>query len=84
MMFFNFLNFFAIFFGIPYSGLARNWEERYFIFSLILYLSYPVLAWKEAILMFFNFLMFFAIFLEFPIPGRVGMDQNDNFYFYHS
>ena len=35
-------------------------------------------------MMFFNFLNFFAIFLEFPIPGRVGMDQNKNFFFSHS
>ena len=32
--------------------------------------------------MFLNFLHFFAIFLEFPIPSRVGMDRNDNFFFF--
>ena len=30
-------------------------------------------------MVFFNF---FAIFLEFSIPGRVGNDRNDNFYFH--
>ena len=31
--------------------------------------------------MFSYFMNFFAIFLEFSIPGRVGIDRNDNFYF---
>ena len=35
-------------------------------------------------MMFINFLHFFAIVLEFPIPGRVGVDRNDNFFFSHS
>ena len=54
--------FFFYFFGILYSGLGRNWSERYFLFSLFLGLSQTVLAWKEAVMIFLNFLNFFAIF----------------------
>ena len=77
---FKFFEFFCYFSGIPYSVSGWNVSEREFFFSHILSLSRHVLAWKEAILMFFNFLNFFSIFLEFPIPGRVGMDQNENFF----
>ena len=50
-------------------------------FSLFLGLSQPVLASNEAIMMFFNFLNFIAIFLKFSIPGPVGTDRNDNYFF---
>ena len=33
-------------------------------------------------MIFFIFLHFFAILLEFSIPGRVGMDRNDNFFYF--
>ena len=49
-------------------------------FPLILNLSRPVLALKEAILMFFNFLNFFSIFSEFYIPDWIGIDRNDFFF----
>ena len=32
-------------------------------------------------MMFFDVFNFFAIVLEFFIPGEVGTDQNDNFFF---
>ena len=75
--------FLLFFFGILYSGLARNWQEWYFFFSH----SHPVpsrFAWKEATILFFSFLNFFCYFSRIPIPGRAGMDQNKNFFFSHS
>ena len=80
MVFSNFLNFFAIFFGIFYYESGRNTSERFF-FSLFLNLYWPVLAWKETMMVFSNFLNFFAIFLEFSIMGRVGKHWNNFFYF---
>ena len=77
MVFFNFLNFFEIF----YFASGRNETEWYFLYSLFLDLYQPILAWNEAIMVFFNFLNFFAIFLEFSISRRVGTERNDNFYF---
>ena len=79
MIFFSFLNFFAIFLESLFRVGLECIRTRIF-FSHILSLSHPVLALKDAILMFFNFLNFFAIFLEVPIPGRVRMDQNENFF----
>ena len=53
----------------------------FFLFSLFLGLSQPILAWKESIMFFFFFLNFFPFFLEFSIPGRVGTRRNDFFLF---
>ena len=72
---------FLLFFWNSLFRVGLEWIRTRIFFSHVLSLSRPVLAWKEAILMFFNFLNFFAIFLRFPIPGRVGMDQNENFFF---
>ena len=80
MMFFNLLNFFAIF--LEFSILGRVVTDRNDNFFFPLSQLVPsVLASKEVIMMFFIFLNFFAIFLEFSIPGRVGTDRNDNFFF---
>ena len=72
-VFFNFLNFFALFFGIFYSRSGRMDRNNIF-FSLFLE---PVLAWNHAWMVFFNF---FAIFLEFSIQGRVGRIGAINFF----
>ena len=62
MMFFHFLNFFAIFMEFPIPGRVLMDRNDNFCFPLILSRSRPVSDLKEAILMFFNFLNFFAIF----------------------
>ena len=79
MVFYNFLNFFAIF--LEFSITSRVGIDRNDNFSLFLDLSQPVLAWKEVVMKFFSFLSFFAIFLKFSNPGRAGTDWNDNFCF---
>ena len=61
-----------------------QWHKRsllLFLFSLFRILFQPILARNEFILVFFKFFNFFVIFLEFSITHRVGMKQNDNFYF---
>ena len=62
MLFFNFFEFFCLFFGIFYYALGRNETERQYLFSFFLSLFQPILALNEAILAFLNFLNFFAIF----------------------
>ena len=82
MVFQNFFNFFAIFFGIFYYASGRSGMERQFLFSLFLVLLQPILAWKEAIMgFFFYFLNFFTIFFELSLMCRVRTKRNDNFYF---
>ena len=80
MIFSNFYNFFAIFFGIFYYATGRNEMERKFLFSPFLGLFQLTLDWNEAIMVFFNFLDLFLIFLQFSITRRVGTKRNDNFY----
>ena len=82
MAFFNFWNFFAIFFGIFYYALDRNGMELKFLFSLFLNLYRPILARNEAIMLFFNFLKILVILMEFSITLRAGTKRNDNFYFH--
>ena len=80
MVFFNLLNFFAIFleFSLKCQGITKRNDNFYFLF---LSQFQPILALNHAIMVFFTFLNFFAIFLEFSITHRVGTEQNDNFYF---
>ena len=78
-MFFNFTNFFAIFFF--WNFLARVWQKRISgrkIFSLFLGLSQPDLDRNIAEMMFLNF---FAIFFEIFQPGS-GWNgiRNENFF----
>ena len=82
MVFSNFLNFFIIFleFSIT-SRIGTHRNDFFFLFSVILRLSQPILAWEEAMMVFSNYLNFFAIFLEFSIPGRDETHRNDYFYF---
>ena len=77
MVFFNFLNFFSIFFefSITLRVVTKRKDNFY---SLFLSFFQPILAWNEATMVFLNF---FAIFLEFSITLRVGTKRNDNFYF---
>ena len=61
-VFFNLLNFFAIFLEFylkRQGGTQRN--DNFFFLSLSFF--QPILAWNHAITVFFNFLNFFAIFL---------------------
>ena len=72
MIFYNFLNFFAIFFGI--SSLRRVRTEfgtKIFIFSSS---SYLISFWLKIMPErgFLNFLNFFAIFFGIYCPVRVG------------
>ena len=81
-MFFNFLNFFAIFLEFSITGRVGIDRIDKFYFLSFHGLSQFVLALKEAVLVFFNFFIFFALFLEFFIMGRVGIERNDNFHFH--
>ena len=70
MMFFNFLNFFAIFF-LEYScpgWIGTEFGTKFFFF-LFLGLSQPGLDRNNAGILFVKFLQFF---LEFCNPSRVG------------
>ena len=78
--YFSFFNFICYFFGIFYFATCRNATERYFLYSLILGIFQPILAWNEGIMVYFNFFNFIAIFWEFWITRRVGIKRNDNFY----
>ena len=73
MVFFNFLNFFAIsleFFITSRVGIDRNDN-----FYLLYFLSFPyfVLAWKEGIMVFFNFFEIFLLFFSNSLV-RVGWE----------
>ena len=69
----QFFEFFCYFFLIFYYGSARNTSERFFLFSLFLRLSPPILAWKEAMMVFSNFLKFYRIF--YYESGRNTLEQ---------
>ena len=77
MVFFNFWNFFAIFFEFSIS--RRVGTKRNGTIIIIFSLSWPFhtyFAWKKAIMVFLNFLNFFTILLEFSITRweRNGME----------
>ena len=80
MVYFNFLNFLAIFYYISLPrrvGTERN--DNFYFLSFLPFLTNFGL--KEAIIVFFNFFNFVGIFLELSITGQVGSGRNDNFYF---
>ena len=82
MVFFNFLNFFAIFLEFSITrrvGTERN--DNFYFLSFSSFLFQPILACNEAIMVLFHLMNFFAIFLEFSFKRRVEMERNDNFYF---
>ena len=71
MVFFTFLNFFAIFWGVFYPGSGWKGIQNGIFFSLFLRRSKPGLDRNNArmIFFFFNFLNFFAIFMGVLYPG---------------
>ena len=81
-MFFNFFNFFAIFFGIFLPGSRMN-GIRDKIFSLFLGLSHPLLAKSNAGIRFFNFLPFLLFFFsEFSSSSWVWTEFGNKFFFF--
>ena len=81
MVFFNLLNFFAIFFYFLLRfGLERN-GTIIFIFSFSQpFPTYVGLKWCRNGF-FFIFFIFLLFFLKFSIARRMGTKRNDNFYF---
>ena len=78
--FFNFLNFFAVFFFLQFSPPGRVWAE--FGSKIILSLSRPILSYLVPFLLkittescFLIFLNFFAIFFRNFLP-RVEYERN--------
>ena len=69
--------FWLFFWNFPLRVGKEHIGTIFFLCSLFLHLSHPILASKEAMMVFYNFLNFFAIFLEFSIMGRVGKHRND-------
>ena len=71
-----------------WNFLLRVGEEHirtiFFLFSLFLGLSKPILDWKEAKMVFSNFLNFFPIFFLIYYYRSVGTHRNDVFYFLSS
>ena len=83
IVFFNFLNIFAIFFEFCITdGIGAERNGTIIFFSLVLDLHHPIFSSKEATMEFFNFLNFFAIYFEFCITDEIGTERNDNFYFH--
>ena len=78
MVFFNFMNIFAIFMEFSFTLRVGTKRSDNFHFLRIFQ---PILAWNEAVMVFFNFLNFFAIFLEFSLPRREGTKRSDYFSF---
>jgi len=81
MVFFNFLNCFAIF--LEFSISHRVGTKRNDTFYILSFSAFNNLFWLEIktywyILIFMNF---FAISLEFSITRWVETKHNDNFYF---
>ena len=68
MVFFKFLNFFAIFLEFSITGLVGTHQNDFFFFFLGL--SQLILAWKVAKVVVFNFLNCFAIFWNFLLWVR--------------
>ena len=61
MVFFNFLNYFAIFLEFSITRRVRAKRNENFYFSPFTSIFQPILALNEAIMVFFNFLYFFPI-----------------------
>ena len=84
MVFSSFLSFFAIFLEFSVTGWRGAHQNDFFLFSLFLRLSKPILDWKEAKMVFSNFLNFFPIFFLIYYYRSVGTHRNDVFYFLSS
>ena len=77
MVFYKFLNFFAIFLELSITG--RVGTQRNDFFYLLSFVAFPNLFWlvkklRWCFLIFFNF---YAIFLEFSITSREETQRND-------
>ena len=70
MVFFNFLNIFAIFLEFSLTIREGTKQNDRFYFFHFLSLFQHILARNEAVMVFFNFSNFVAIFLEFSLPRR--------------
>ena len=81
MVFFNFLNFFAILLEFSITRRAGTERTDNFYFFLFLGLFQPIWARNEAVMVYFNFLNFFAVVFEFSITRRLGTKRNDDYYF---
>ena len=79
MVFYNFLNLFAMFLKFSISG--RVGIHRNDNFCFLSFAAFPYLFWlrREALMVFYNFLNLFPMFLKVSISGRVGTHRNDNF-----
>ena len=78
--FYNFLNFFTIFFGIFLPGSSTNGIRDYFFFS---FSDYLIPFWREIMpgrgfIIFKNFLLFFS---DFSCLGRVWTEFGTKFFF---
>ena len=74
-----FLLFFLEFYIPDWQGTDKN-----DIFFFLSFSPCPVpFRMKRSHKILFSFLNFFCYFSKIPIPGRVGMDQNENFFFSH-
>ena len=82
MVFFNFVNFFAIFLKFPITGLVGTHQNDFFFF-LFFGLHQLILAWKEAIMVFSNFLNFLCIFFWIFYCGS-GRNSSERFFFIFS
>ena len=82
MVFFNFLNFFAIFWNfLLHIGFERN-GTIIFIFSISQpFPTYVGLKWRHNGVFFFILFIFLLFFWKFSITRRVVTKRNDNFYF---
>ena len=79
--FFNFLNFFAISFGIFYVGLGKNRiSDKNICFS---FSAYPISFWLKIFLKkgFLIFGIFFIFFSEFSSSNRVRTDIETEIFF---
>ena len=78
MVFFNFLNYFALFFYASGRNETKQNDNFYFPY----FSSFSDLFWFEMDRNRISFIFWiFTIFMEFSITLRVGTKRNDNFYF---
>ena len=81
IVFYNFLNFFAIFFEFSITHrVGTKWNDNFCFPSFSAFFNEFWIEMKPQ-WYFFNFLKFFPIFLEFSITRQVGTEYDDNFYF---
>ena len=80
-LFFNFLNFYAVF--LKFSITRRVGIERNHDFYFLSFSAFSDLLWLEIkpLRYFLIFKIFYAIFLKFSIKRRAGTEWNDNFFF---